>query len=77
MMRGMQGECPRCSETLKEGPYPRHSIILQDESDEAANRRIERRLCPTCWNDEYDSLAQGQQETRPQTGHNSPSLNTR
>jgi hypothetical protein len=41
--------CPLCAGPIEESPYPRHRLTLVDESDEAANRRVERRLCPECW----------------------------
>ena len=41
--------CPLCNDNVVESQYPRHRLILEDESEEAANRREEERLCEECW----------------------------
>lgn len=51
-------ECPLCRDHVADSPYPRHMIILQDESDTAQNRRIERRLCHSCWEALFSDLSE-------------------
>lgn len=51
-------ECPLCRDTVANDPYPRHTMILQDESDDDRNRRAEHRLCPSCWEALFSDLVQ-------------------
>ena len=50
-------ECPLCRDHVSDGVYPRHTLVLQDESDTTRNRRIESRLCPSCWEALFSSLS--------------------
>ncbi|HET7325308.1 MAG TPA: hypothetical protein VFJ06_13355 [Halococcus sp.] len=43
--------CPICGEPVVDSPYPRHRLVLEDESDANPNQRHERRVCPACWDD--------------------------
>lgn len=49
--------CPMCGEPVADSPYPRHRLVLEDESDTGPNQRHERRVCPTCWDDLRETLA--------------------
>lgn len=70
MANSHETECSHCGGTLVESPYPRHSIILQDESDAGENRRIEGCLCPTCWDEEFATLARTSGERHPDPTQN-------
>lgn len=41
--------CPLCAKPVAESQYPRHRLILADESDADPNQQAESRLCPDCW----------------------------
>ena len=49
----MNSTCLMCDDPLSESTYPRHRIVLEDESDDDPNRRLEGRLCRDCWNTFY------------------------
>lgn len=49
-MRESDTHCPLCDTLLSDDRYPRHRIVLEDESDSAPNQRKEKRLCSDCWN---------------------------
>lgn len=48
--------CPLCGDTIVDGQYPRHRLTLADEADDVENRRVNGRLCQTCWRTLYASL---------------------
>lgn len=48
--------CPICGGSVADSPYPRHRLVLADESDIEPNQRHERRVCPTCWDDLRETL---------------------
>lgn len=49
--------CALCDNPVTESPYPRHHIVLEDESDKAPNQRAEARLCEDCWTDVCGELS--------------------
>ena len=51
------GFCLLCENSLGNARYPRHRVILEDESENAPNRRKESRLCSECWTNFYNKLS--------------------
>ncbi len=49
--------CPLCGEPVADSPYPRHRLVLKDESDVEPSQRHERRVCPTCWDELCETIA--------------------
>lgn len=49
--------CPMCDEPLADSPYPRHRLVLEDESEVARNQRHEQRVCQACWDDLRRAIA--------------------
>lgn len=48
--------CPMCGEPVADSPYPRHRLVLEDESD-ADPTHHEGQVCPTCWDELRELLS--------------------
>lgn len=48
--------CSMCGEPVADGSYPRHRLVLEDESDADPNQRHERRVCPACWDELCETI---------------------
>lgn len=50
--------CPLCGASVQNSSYPRHRMILEDESEVDTDRHAERRLCSDCWERLHEKLIQ-------------------
>lgn len=49
--------CPMCGEPVADSPYPRHRLVLEDESDADSDQHHERQVCPDCWDELRELLS--------------------